>query len=97
MSKQLTFTLACAAVLSAVIPGAAGYFSARMDAVTSAERQLRMLETRLQSAETRPASLPKPCDVAPPPTLDQPFPAALGDRPRKKHRPVVPINPDASD
>lgn len=88
MSKQLTFTLACAAVLSAVVPGAAGYFSARMDAVEAAEHSLRMLESRV---EARPVSWPQPCgDIAPAPKVDQPLPAAL---PRKKHRPLVPIIP----
>lgn len=59
MSRQMTFTLACTVVLSAIIPGAAGYLSARLEAVRAAERNLRTLEIRLRAevvAETRNAA-----------------------------------------
>ncbi|MEU7002853.1 hypothetical protein [Nonomuraea sp. NPDC046570] len=59
MSRQMTFTLACTVVLSAIIPGAAGYLSARLEAVQAAERNLRTLEIRLRAevvAETRNAA-----------------------------------------
>lgn len=96
VSKQMTFTLACAAVLSVVIPGTAGYFSARMDAVEAAELNLRVIQTRLQAAETRPVSLTQPCEVAPPVTNEQPPPAAFVPAPeerqhrKREQRPVVP-------
>ncbi|MGR6913024.1 hypothetical protein ACU635_02065 [[Actinomadura] parvosata] len=64
LSKQMTFTLACAVVLSALVPGVAGYLSARLEAIETAERNLRALETRLnvrEARDTRPVSLPAPC------------------------------------
>lgn len=64
LSKQLTFTLACAVVLSALVPGVAGYLSARLEAIETAERNLRALEARLdvrEARDTRPVSLPAPC------------------------------------
>ncbi|MEV4058897.1 hypothetical protein [Nonomuraea dietziae] len=60
MSKQLTFTIACAAVLSTVIPGAAGYFSARLDAVEAAEQRVSALHQRLATKVAK-ISLPRPC------------------------------------
>ncbi|WP_049571114.1 hypothetical protein [Nonomuraea sp. SBT364] len=63
-SKQLTFTLACAVVLSALVPGVAGYLSARLEAIESAERNLRALEARLdarQARDIRPIAFPAPC------------------------------------
>ncbi|GII93634.1 hypothetical protein [Sinosporangium siamense] len=47
LSKQMTFTVMCALILAAVIPGAAGYLSGRLEVVERAERDLRTLETRL--------------------------------------------------
>ena len=64
MSKQLTFMLACAVVLSALIPGVAGYLSARMEALEAAESNLRALEARLdvrEARDARPVSFPTPC------------------------------------
>ncbi|WP_219462435.1 hypothetical protein [Nonomuraea rhizosphaerae] len=64
MSGQLTFTIACAVVLSAVVPGTLGYLSARLEVLQSAERNLHALETRLQARElrdARPVSFPAPC------------------------------------
>jgi hypothetical protein len=67
MSKQLTFTLACAVALSAIVPGAAGYLSARLEAVESAERNLHAVEARLharmarEARSVRPVSLLAPC------------------------------------
>ncbi|MGW3351105.1 hypothetical protein ACWDA3_48060 [Nonomuraea rubra] len=84
MSKQMTFTLACAVVLSAVVPGVAGYLSARLEAIETAERNLRALETRLsvrEARDTRAVSLPAPCTRTPAtPRLYQVPATALGDR-----------------
>ncbi|MEV4216977.1 hypothetical protein [Nonomuraea sp. NPDC049725] len=62
----MTFTLACAVVLSALVPGVSGYLSARLEAIESAERNLRALEARLdarQARHVRPVSFPAPCDL----------------------------------
>ncbi|MFD1937128.1 hypothetical protein ACFSKW_37220 [Nonomuraea mangrovi] len=64
MAKHFTFMIACAAVLSTVIPGAAGYFSARMEAVESAERRVAMMEARLAN-KIEMVSLPRPCSPGP--------------------------------
>ncbi|MFC4010942.1 hypothetical protein ACFOY2_27190 [Nonomuraea purpurea] len=81
MSKQVTFTLASAVVLSALVPGVAGYLSARLEAIESAERNLQALETRLdirQARDARPVSFPAPC-LRTPATPRQQVPAtALG-------------------
>ncbi len=64
MSKQMTFTLACAVVLSALGPGVAGYLSARLEAIEAAESNLRALEARLnvrEARDARPASYRAPC------------------------------------
>jgi hypothetical protein len=64
MSKQTTFALACAVVFSALVPGLAGYLSARWEAVEAAERNLRALEAKLELREardSRPVSFPAPC------------------------------------
>ncbi|MCP2362792.1 hypothetical protein HD597_009812 [Nonomuraea thailandensis] len=85
MSKQMTFTLACAVVLSAVVPGVAGYLSARLEAVETAERNLRALEARLdvrEARDSRAVSLPAPCLRTPvTPNLHQAPATALGDQP----------------
>ncbi len=87
MSKQMTFTLACALVLATVIPGAAGYLSARLEAIEAAERNLRAVEARLnarmvregrEAKEERPVSLPAPCVPAPVP-LSSALPASFTD------------------
>ncbi|MFE3451339.1 hypothetical protein ACFXJ8_20680 [Nonomuraea sp. NPDC059194] len=64
MAKQFTFMIACAAVLSTVIPGAAGYFSARMEAVEAAERRVAMMQARL-ATKIELVSLPRPCSPVP--------------------------------
>ncbi|WP_345567996.1 hypothetical protein [Nonomuraea rosea] len=83
MSKQMTFTLACAVVLSALVPGVAGYLSARLEAIESAERNLRALEVRLHVREARDAravSYPAPCLRTPATPRFQQVPAtALGE------------------
>ncbi|MFG1705501.1 hypothetical protein ACFLIM_20120 [Nonomuraea sp. M3C6] len=88
MSKQMTFTLACAVVLSALVPGVAGYLSARLEAIESAERNLHALETRLhvrEARDARPVSLPAPCLRTPATPRYQQVPTtALGDREHKK-------------
>ncbi|MET7332616.1 hypothetical protein [Nonomuraea sp. NPDC005650] len=64
VSKQMTFTLACVVVLAALVPGVAGYLSARLEAIESAERSLHALEARLhvrEAREARPASMSSPC------------------------------------
>ncbi|PZG22952.1 hypothetical protein C1J01_02290 [Nonomuraea aridisoli] len=87
MSKQLTFTLACAVVLSAVVPGVAGYLSARFEAIESAERNLRAIEARLDVREARgarPVSF-APCGRTPDaPRLQELPAAALGDDESRK-------------
>ncbi|TYB53792.1 hypothetical protein FXF51_48950 [Nonomuraea sp. PA05] len=93
MSKQMTFTLACAVVLSALVPGVAGYLSARLEAIETAERNLRALETRLNAREARdarPVSLPAPCLRTPttPPRLHQAPATALGDHDKRWLRDV---------
>ncbi|MEO3799702.1 hypothetical protein [Nonomuraea sp. B1E8] len=84
VSKQMTFTLACAVVLSALIPGLAGYLSARLEAIESAERSLRALETRLhirEARDARPVSYPGPCLRTPAaPGYEEVPAAALGQR-----------------
>ncbi|WP_188188632.1 hypothetical protein [Nonomuraea sp. SYSU D8015] len=84
MSKQTTFALACAVVLSALVPGVAGYMSARWEAIEAAERNLRALEARLdlrEARDARPVSFPAPCVRTPPtPRLQQLPTTALGDR-----------------
>ncbi|MFC4112698.1 hypothetical protein [Nonomuraea zeae] len=88
MSKQMTFTLACAVVLSALVPGLAGFFSARLEAIESAERNLRALETRLhvrQARDARPVSFPAPCLRTPTTPRFQQVPAtALGEQEEDK-------------
>ncbi|MFG3438014.1 hypothetical protein ACGF0J_12310 [Nonomuraea sp. NPDC047897] len=75
MSKQMTFVLGCALVLSAVIPGASGYLSARLEAVEAAERNLRAVEARLTARmvreDTRPVSFPAPCVGGPASVADR--------------------------
>lgn len=78
LSKQMTFALSCAVVLAAVLPGAGGYLSARLEAVEAAERNLRAVEARLNArlvretrehetggGQARPVSLPPLCVAAP--------------------------------
>ncbi|MGP3962907.1 hypothetical protein ACTWPT_43650 [Nonomuraea sp. 3N208] len=83
MSKQMTFALACTVVLSALIPGVAGYLSARLEAIEAAERNLRALEARLdlrEARDARPVSFPAPCLRTPSTPRFQEVPAtALSD------------------
>jgi hypothetical protein len=48
MSKQTTFTLTFLVAVSVIVPGSAGYLSARMDAVEQARSELLSLENRLR-------------------------------------------------
>ncbi|MGP3917976.1 hypothetical protein [Nonomuraea sp. 10N515B] len=78
MSKQMTFALACTVVLSALIPGVAGYLSARLEAIEAAERNLRALEARLdlrEARDARPVAFPGPCVRTPPTPRFQEVPA----------------------
>ncbi|WP_084955963.1 hypothetical protein [Thermoactinospora rubra] len=87
MGRQLTFTLACIAVLSAVIPGAAGYFTGRMEAIAAAEQRLHALELRLQRGQsllTRTAGYAQACELAPPLPTVPPVAAALVPAPEPK-------------
>ncbi|MCF6471055.1 hypothetical protein FAF44_22025 [Nonomuraea sp. MG754425] len=90
MSKQLTFTLACAVVLSALLPGVAGYLSARLEAVEAAERNLQALEARLslrEARDARPVSFPAPCIRTPAgPRLNQAPVTALGEHDKRWQR-----------
>ncbi|MFI7639181.1 hypothetical protein [Nonomuraea sp. NPDC049400] len=83
MSKQMTFTLACVVVLSALVPGVAGYLSARLEAIEAAERNLQALEARLhirEARDTHPVSFPGPCLRTPATPRFQQVPAsALGE------------------
>ncbi|MEV0582945.1 hypothetical protein [Nonomuraea sp. NPDC050310] len=87
MGKQLTFSLACAAVMSALLPGAAGYLSARMEAIEAAELRLQTMEIRLQRGSTqqvRPVSFPRPCEMASPLPTEPPAAAAFVPAPEFK-------------
>ena len=49
MSRAVsTFTLACAMLLAAFVPGAAGYLSGRLEAVEIAKRDLRELQADIR-------------------------------------------------
>jgi hypothetical protein len=48
MSKQTTFTLTFLVAISVIVPGSAGYLSAKMDTVERARRELVSLESRLR-------------------------------------------------
>ncbi len=89
-SKQMVFTLACTVVASALIPGLAGYVSARLEAIESAERSLRALEARLEAREARgvrTVSIPIRCLRPPgPPKQQQPPAAALEPDERRTGR-----------
>lgn len=101
MSRQMTFTLACAVVLSALGPGVAGYLSARLEAIQTAERNLHALRARLdvrQARDVRPVSFPLPCLRTPVTPRIQQVPAtALGDRQsaRRRHREAAPLVPES--
>ncbi len=80
-SRQMAFALACAVVASVLIPGTAGYVSARMEAIESAERSLRALEARVRAREARgvrTVSLPIRClrPATPPKHPQRRLPAA---------------------
>ncbi|GGS62578.1 hypothetical protein GCM10010156_21910 [Planobispora rosea] len=69
VSRQASFTLACATLLAVVVPGCAGYLSARMEAVEKAYRNLASLEDRMREpaldGQTRRivAPFPVPCGL----------------------------------
>ncbi|MCG5215189.1 hypothetical protein [Streptosporangium sp. KLBMP 9127] len=66
MSRQTTFTLACAMLLAAFVPGAAGYLSGRLEAVEIAKRDLRELQADIRSRGGRIDSLSVPrCELSP--------------------------------
>ncbi|GAA4235454.1 hypothetical protein FHR32_003232 [Streptosporangium album] len=75
MSKQTTLTLTFLVGLSVLVPGSAGYLSARMDAVQRAYRDLVSLESRLRDeqllaqaskeAQIRMVAVPLPCRIPP--------------------------------
>jgi hypothetical protein len=93
-SKQMAFALACTVVASALIPGLAGYVSARLEAIESAERSLRALEARLEAREARgvrTVSLPIRClrpPGAPKQLQRQPPAAARQPNQRRTARPA---------
>ncbi|MEU7893594.1 hypothetical protein AB0B45_12090 [Nonomuraea sp. NPDC049152] len=104
MAKHFTFVIACAAVLSTVIPGAAGYFSARMEAVEAAERRVAMLQVRLEN-KIEMVSLPRPCSPVPatrlkggypPPRAFVPAPETAGEQ-RARRQQSEPITPGVAD
>ncbi|MEU9834311.1 hypothetical protein AB0D67_22525 [Streptosporangium sp. NPDC048047] len=83
MSKQTAFTLTFLLGLSVIVPGSAGYLSARIDAVEQAHRRLMALENRLreerlitparQESWLRTLAAPAPC-----PVMAQPQPRRRG-------------------
>lgn len=91
MSKQTTFTLTFLVGLSVLVPGSAGYLSARMDAVQRTYRDLVSLESRLREErllapvqdvpQIQTIAVPAmPCEVLPPShprRRKAPMPAAL--------------------
>lgn len=90
MSKQTTFTLTFLLGLSVIVPGSAGYLSARMDAVEQAHHRLVALENRLreerlitparQESWLRMLAAPAPCPVMAQPQTRRrgtPMPAGL--------------------
>jgi hypothetical protein len=92
MSRRMTFTLACALVFSAVVPGTAGYLSARLEAIQSAERNLHALEARLharmvrEARDARPVSFPTPC-----------APGTDRSRAERRQPPAAALVPEAED
>jgi hypothetical protein len=62
LSKQMTFTLTCAALVTIMLSGTAGYLSARMEALDRAEQRLRMMEFKLrqEAVSVRPVAVPAP-------------------------------------
>ncbi|GIH22468.1 hypothetical protein Aph01nite_07780 [Acrocarpospora phusangensis] len=52
VSKRTTFTVMCAAVLSAVLPGFAGYASAKFEAYDQAKKELARLRADLREARS---------------------------------------------
>ncbi|MEU8320843.1 hypothetical protein AB0C33_21025 [Nonomuraea sp. NPDC048881] len=92
MSRQMTFTLACAVVLSALGPGVAGYLSARLEAIRTAERNLHALQARLdvrQARDVRPVSFPLPCLRTPVTPRIQQVPEARQRAAPGARRPVI--------
>ncbi|MBG0827300.1 hypothetical protein HS041_05935 [Planomonospora sp. ID67723] len=79
MSRQATFTLACVTLLSGIVPGCAGYLSARMDALDEAHRRLSALEDRLHEthlatrAQLAVTPVPMPCEISPRPRPTPPL------------------------
>ncbi|GII53664.1 hypothetical protein Pth03_20530 [Planotetraspora thailandica] len=51
MSKRVIVTLASAAVLSAVVPGLAGYMASQYEALAQTRKELARLQTQLRMAE----------------------------------------------
>ncbi|MFF5209953.1 hypothetical protein [Streptosporangium sp. NPDC000396] len=97
MSKQTTFTLTLLLGLSVVVPGSAGYLSARMDAVEQAHRELVALEIRLREERlTVPDEQARQTE-----TIAVPAPALCGaplqPRPRKAPMPaaLIPVPVEA--
>ncbi|GAA2880555.1 hypothetical protein GCM10010517_43160 [Streptosporangium fragile] len=79
MSKQTTFALTLLVSFSVVVPGSAGYLSAKMEAIEHAHRELLALENRLRqerlvaqaeeaerTRRTQPVSAPAraPCEIS---------------------------------
>ncbi|MER7208039.1 hypothetical protein ABT340_13310 [Streptosporangium sp. NPDC000239] len=93
MSKQTTFTLTFLAGLSVIVPGCAGYLSARMDAVERAHRELVSLESRIRQerlispvveAEDSPARFRNETVAVPGVTLCGPGERARADNRRER-------------
>ncbi|MDF5754903.1 hypothetical protein [Spongiactinospora sp. TRM90649] len=55
VSNQTAFAMSCALLLSAIVPGAAGYLTGRLEALEAARRDLAALEQGLRTESLRGA------------------------------------------
>ncbi|WP_189238381.1 hypothetical protein [Planomonospora parontospora] len=81
MSRQMTFTLTCAALLSVIVPGCAGYLSAKLDAVDEAHRRLVSAEDRLRESRLTAQAVATPA---------RPLCSASGRSPARRRETSVP-------
>ncbi|GAT68006.1 hypothetical protein PS9374_03667 [Planomonospora sphaerica] len=81
MSRQLTLTLTCAALLSVIVPGCAGYLSAKLDAVDEARRRLASAEDRWRESRLAAQAVATPA---------RPLCSASGRSPARRREASVP-------
>lgn len=103
MGRHMTFSLACVVALSAVVPGVAGYLSARLEAIESAEQSLHATEMRLnarlarESRHARPVSYPAPCEQSSVPgQVPQPLFAQSPESKQHRKHARLPVAPPPS-